>query len=177
MNKTLRHYEENTLIPASSGKLFAYIDDHKRFSSHMSQSSWMMGGGRMNVSVDEGRGQKVGSHIRLNGSAFGIKLFLDEVVTRHEPPYVKTWETVGIPKLLVVGSYRMGIEIKPQNTHSRLRVYIDYDLPINNVLIGKLFSGMYAKWCVQQMIKGASDYFATPSHYKNNKERGDTYGN
>ena len=153
MNKAPRHYEENALISTSPEELFTYIDNHERFSSHMNQSSWMMGGGRMDVSVDEERGQKVGSHIRLSGSAFRIKLYLDEVVTRHEPPYIKTWETVGTPKLLVVGSYRMGIEIKPQNARSHLRVFIDYDLPTVNVWLGQLFSGFYAKWCVHQMIK------------------------
>lgn len=176
MTKSLRHYEETSSISASPEELFAYVDDHKRFSSHMNQSSWMMGGGKMDVSVDGGNGQKVGSHIRLSGTAFGMKLFLDEVVTHHEPPYLKIWETVGIPKLLVVGSYCMGIEIKLQNNGSRLRVYIDYDLPIRNVWLGELFSGIYAKWCVRQMIKGASDYFATPSHYENITEKGDTYG-
>ncbi len=109
MNEVLRHYEDSMLTSASPGELFAYIDDHARFSSHMSQSSWMMGGGRMDVSVDEGSGQKVGSHIRLSGTAFGIKLFLDEVVTRHEPPRIKTWETVGDLRLLVIGHYGMGI--------------------------------------------------------------------
>ncbi len=155
----MRHYEDSTLISVSPKELFAYVDDHKRFSSHMSQSSPMMGGGKMDASVDEGGGQKVGSHIRMSGKAFGIKLFLDEVVTRYEPPYLKTWETVGFPKLLVIGSYGMGIEIKLQDTRSRLRVYIDYDLPTTNVWLGRLFSGLYAKWCVQQMIKGTRDHF------------------
>ena len=155
----MRHYEDSTLISVSPKELFAYVDDHKRFSSHMSQSSQMMCGGNMDASVDEGGGQKVGSHIRMSGKAFGIKLFLDEVVTRYEPPYLKTWETVGFPKLLVIGSYGMGIEIKLQDTRSRLRVYIDYDLPTTNVWLGRLFSGLYAKWCVQQMIKGTRDHF------------------
>ncbi len=156
----MQHYEESVLIPASPRDLFSYIDDHKSFSSHMGKSSWMMGGGKMEVSVDEGGGQKVGSHIRLNGTAFGIKLFLNEVVTHYEPPLLKTWETVGTPKLLVVGSYRMGTEIKPKDTRSLLRVYIDYDLPITNAWLGQLFSSFYAKWCVQQMLKGASVHFA-----------------
>lgn len=164
MKKTLRHHEEHTIISASAAELFAFIDDHKQFSSHMSKSSWMMGGGKMEVSVDVGRGRKVGSHIRMSGTAFGIKLSLDEVVTRYEPPLAKTWETVGIPRLLVIGRYGMGIEIKPQSNGSNLRVFIDYDLPTKNTWLGKLFGGMYAKWCVQQMIKGASDHF--------NKERG-----
>ena len=159
MNKTMRHYEETSFISTAPSELFSYVDDHKRFSSHMSQSSWMMGGGRMDVSVDEGRGQKVGSHIRLSGKAFGITLFLDEVVTRHDPPCLRPCDTVGTPKLLIIGQYGMGIELHPQETGSRLRVFIDYDLPTTNVWLGRLFSGVYAKWCVRQMIKGTHNYF------------------
>jgi hypothetical protein len=95
-------------IAATPEEVFAFIDDHSQFASHMSQSSWMMGGGRMLVDVDAARGQAVGSHIRLSGKVFGVRLFLDEVVTRRNPPTDKVWETVGIPRLLVIGSYRMG---------------------------------------------------------------------
>ena len=167
MNNLLRHYEDSVIISTSPEKLFAYVDDHTRFSSHMRESSWMMGGGKMEVLVDEGHGQKVGSHIHLSGKAFGIKLFLDEVVTRHDPPFIKTWETVGSPKLLVVGYYQMSIKITPKDASSLLRVSIDYDLPATNFWLGKLFGGMYAKWCVQQMINGARNYFNTKTH--NNK--------
>jgi len=163
MSTERRHYENTALIPASAQEVFAYIDDHTRFSSHMSKSSWMMGGGRMDVSVDEGRGQRVGSHIRLSGTAFGIQLYLDEVVTRHEPPRLKEWETVGDLKLVVVGHYRMGIEIEPRGPGSLMRVYIDYGLPAKNAWPGRLFGGMYAKWCVGQMIKGAEGQFKEKS--------------
>ena len=159
MDTARRHYEKTALIPASAEELFGYIDDHARFSSHMNRSSWMMGGGRMTVSVDDGKGQKIGSHIRLNGTAFGMTLFLDEVVTRHEPPRIKTWETVGDLRLLVVGHYGMGIEITPRSFGSLMRVYIDYDLPTTNAWLGRLFAGMYATWCVGQMIKGAEGQF------------------
>lgn len=159
MTTYTRHYEESKIIPANPAELFAFVDDHSRFSSHMSKSSWMMGGGKMDVSVDAGRGQKVGSHIRLSGTAFGIKLFLDEVVIRHEPPFVKTWETVGSPKLLVVGHYGMGIEIKAKDAGSLLKISIDYGLPATNTWLGQLFSGMYARWCVRQMISGAERQF------------------
>lgn len=113
----------------------------------------------MDVSVDAGQGQKVGSHIRLNGRAFGIRLFLDEVVTRREPPRIKTWETVGDLRLLVIGHYGMGIEITPQGSATSMRVFIDYSMPDKNVWLGRLFGGMYAKWCVGQMINGAREYF------------------
>ena len=56
-----------------------FIDDHSRLSSHMSQSSWMMGGGGMRIELDDQKGQAVGSHIRLVGTAFGLRLFLEKL--------------------------------------------------------------------------------------------------
>lgn len=159
MNNYERHYEETETISARPTELFSFVDDHARFSSHMSKSSWMMGGGRMNVSFDGERGQKVGSHIRMNGSAFGMRLSLEEVVTRYEPPRLKIWETIEPLNLLVIGSYRLGIGISPENNNSLFRVFIDYNLPVKNAWLGFLFGNMYAKWCVQQMIKGAENEF------------------
>ena len=155
-----RHREGAVLTAGTPDEVFAFVDDHSRFASHMSQSSWMMGGGRMLVDVDGAKGQAVGSHIRLSGKVFGVRLFLDEVVTRRSPPTEKVWETVGTPRLLVIGPYRMGIEIGPENRGSRLRVFIDYDLPTGwTSWLGLLFGGIYAGWCVTQMLAGASAHF------------------
>ena len=105
------------------------------------------------------QGRVVGSHIRLRGKVLGIHLFLDEVVTQHEPPYRKTWQTVGTAKLLVVGHYRMGLEITAETYGSRLRVFIDYELPtaLSTRWFGYLFGGVYAKWCVRQMLQSARE--------------------
>lgn len=154
-----RHYEDSKLIPVYAAEVFAYIDDHTRLSSHMNKSSWMTVGGRMHTSVDARRGQDIGSHIRMSGKAFGITLFLDEVVIHREPPHEKVWETVGELKLLVIGHYRMKVEIEPREGGSLLGVSIEYDLPTINTWLGKLFSRIYAKWCVQQMIKDTYNHF------------------
>lgn len=155
------HYEENIFIPAAPQEIFDFVNDPDRLSSHMSQSSWMMGGGRMAVSVDEGRGQKPGSHIKLEGKAFGIPLFLDEVITLYEPPHRKIWETVGEPKLVVIGHYRLGFEIKAEGTGSRLKVFIDYEPPKarGTRWLGILFGKAYAKWCVRQMLNDTHRHF------------------
>ena len=156
-----RHREGAVLIAATPDDVFAFVDDHSQFASHMSKSSWMMGGGRMLVDVDAAGAQAVGSHIRLSGKVFGVRLFLDEVVTRRNPPTDKVWETVSTPRLLVIGSYRMGVEIRPENRGSRLRVFIDYDLPTGwaTCWLGLLFGGIYASWCVEQMLAGTSKHF------------------
>ncbi len=162
MNKAIRHYEKDTFISAPPREIFNFTDDHSRLSSHMGKSSWMMGGGRMDVSVDAGRGQQAGSHIRMSGKAFGIPLFLDEIVTIHEPPHRKEWETVGEPKLIVIGHYRMGLKINTEKNGSKLKVFIDYELPtsVGVRLLGYLFSGIYAKWCVGQILKDVKTRFA-----------------
>lgn len=161
MTNANRHrYSESGTVAAAPDALFAYLDDHARLSAHMGKSSWMMGGGSMKTETDDGRGQRVGSHITMSGSAFGMRLSLDEAVTRYEPPRRKEWETVGTPRLLVIGRYRMGIEIAPHGAASTLRVYIEYDLPATHAWFGRAFGRTYAKWCVRQMLRDAQRHFA-----------------
>ncbi len=160
----MRHYAESVSLPVSPKKVFSYADNHANFSSHMSKSSWMMGGGRMNLQMDAGKGRKIGSHIKLDGKVVGMNLFVDEIVKERKPPYIKTWQTVGKIRLLVIGHYRMGFKIKPDSRGSVLKVFIDYELPksLSTRWLGFLFGGMYAKWCVQQMIKGIAEHFRQP---------------
>jgi polyketide cyclase/dehydrase/lipid transport protein len=157
-----RHHESSALVAAPVERVFAHLDDHSRLSAHMSSSSWMMGGGSMSVEVDEGGGRKVGSRIRLAGTACGVALSVEEIVTEHQPPYAKKWETIGTPRLLVIGPYRMGFELWPRGEQARLRVFIDYELPTGLVghWLGRLVGGLYASWCTQQMVKDAVRFFS-----------------
>ena len=156
-----RHCERTILVAARPDEVFEFVDDFSRLSSHMSESSWMMGGGRMTVETDAAKGRSIGSRIRMSGRVLGLPLSLDEVVTRHEPPREKRWETVGTPRLLVIGSYQMGVEITPTQRGSSVRVYLDYDLPPGSLgqWFGRLFAGAYANWCVRQMVSGMSRQF------------------
>jgi polyketide cyclase/dehydrase/lipid transport protein len=156
-----RHVDDSGFVAARPEQVFDFVDDHARFSSHMSQSSWMMGGGRMSIEVDDAKGQTVGSHVRLAGRFLGLSLSLDEVVTRRIPPFEKAWDTVGDPHLIVIGPYRMGVEIRPETQGSRLRVFIDFDFPGGLVTywLGRLFGRLYAKWCVRQMLQGVVRHF------------------
>src|SRR5215475_8910931 len=128
MSEFMHHYETSAFVEAPGEQLFAELDDHEHLSSHMSQSSWMLGGGRMRIEFDDGRGKRIGSRIRLSGKVGGLELSVEEIVTERNAPHRKSWETVGRLKLLVIGHYRMGFEIASEDKGSLLRVYIDYDL-------------------------------------------------
>ena len=154
------HFEKSSVINADNTSVFDFIDDHGKFSSHMNKSSWMMGGGKMRTEVDEGKGQEVGSHIKMGGNVLGVNLFLDEVVTVRLRPTRKVWKTVENPNLLVISNYQMGVELVTEANKTNLKVFIDYDLPKGgSKILGFIFGGAYAKWCVDQMINGVVDHF------------------
>ena len=159
----MRHLEESVHIEAPPERVFACADDHRQLASHMNRRSWMIGNQPMETLLDAERGQAVGSHIRMSGKFLGVRLELDEVVTERQAPHRKKWETVGVPRLIVIGPYQMGFTIDPEGTGSRLRVFIHYDLPARGAWLGRLFGGFYARWCVWQMLRGVSDAFVATS--------------
>ena len=156
------HEEACIQITGAADQLFALLDDPTRLTEHMSKRSWRMGWGRLETTLDDGRGRSVGSHIRVHGRVLAILLHLDEVITQRDPPRLKEWETVGEPRLLVIGSYRMRFEVAPKHGYSELRVSIDYDLPRTGAgtLLGRIFGRTYAKWCTRRMVQDAQRMFA-----------------
>lgn len=165
MNETAKtfpfHFESSAGLNMPAEVVFSHLDDHIRLASHMSQSSWMMAGGRMRLEMDAAQGHTVGSRMRLSGRVLGIPLEVEEVITEYRRPFCKRWETTGTPKLLAIGHYRMGYELTPVEGSSTLRVFIDYALPESwpERWLGKVFGNWYARWCTQQMVGDTEKYF------------------
>jgi hypothetical protein len=157
------HAESSAALTAPPALAFALLDDHLRLSAHMTKRSWMMAGSRMSVETDASGGKAVGSRIRLSGRILGIRLALEEIVTQRTPPSHKVWETVGQPRLLVIGSYRMGFRITPSGDGCRLVVHIDYARPesLPQRWLGRLLGGAYARWCVRRMTRDARVHLAS----------------
>ena len=142
--------------------LFAFLDDHRNLSAHMSKSSWMMLGSTMNLHSDAGNARALGSRFGFEGAILGIPLSVDEVVVEHRAPQRKVWDTLGEPRLWVIGAYSMGFEITPLVGASRLRVFISYALPKSGFpkFLGLFFGGVYAKWCTDRMVGDAQRHFS-----------------
>jgi hypothetical protein len=123
----------------------------------MEKPSLMTAGASMRIETDSLGGQAVGSVIRMTGRVLGVKLALEEVVTERKPPLRKVWETVGEPRLLVMGGYRMGFDIAAEGVASRLVVFIDYRLPAGGLArgLGLLLGRAYAAWCTRRMTGDA----------------------
>lgn len=151
------HHRSEVDIGTDAHSLFALLDDHRRLAGHMEKPSLMMAGATMRVETDALKGQAVGSVIRVTGRVLGVNLAVEEVVTDRVPPLRKTWETRGEPRLLVIGSYRMGFTISPEGDRSRLVVFIDYKLPPRGFAygLGLIFGRAYAAWCTRRMASDA----------------------
>jgi hypothetical protein len=156
-----RHDERTAQVRGPIEEVFAYLDDPLALSAHMNQSSMMMMGSKMSTEVDAGGGRVIGSKIRMRGSVVGISISLEEAITERRAPYIKIWETVGNPQLLVLAQYRMGFELTRRGDLSLMRVFIDYSLPTTapQSWLGALLGGAYARWCTKQMTDGAARHF------------------
>lgn len=154
------HHESAVVLEAPQDRVFAYLDDFHKLSAHMEESSGMMLGARMTIQTDDGGGRRVGSKVRMAGRVLGIPLALVEIITLREPPFRKAWQTVEA-NLAVIGRYSLGFELAPEDAKTKVRVYIDYDLPAGVMWIfGKLLGKAYARWCTTKMVDDAARQFA-----------------
>jgi GNAT superfamily N-acetyltransferase len=118
-NRYTAHEETTAQFGVCGEILFDYLDDPARIGAHMSRRNWQTAGMRMDYVLDERRGRGVGARIGLRGALLGLRLEADEVVLEHAPPYRKTWETVGVPRLIVIRAYRMGFRIEHRDPRPR----------------------------------------------------------
>ena len=171
-NKSLLtlHFKTQVEVDAPPIGVFDFLDDHRRLSAHMTKPSWMMAGASMTIAMDEKQGRALGSRITLSGTVLGLSLEVEEVVTNYDPPHSKTWETVGTPRLFVVGPYAMGFVLTSRQNGSLLCVSIDYSPPSKGAsrLLGRLLGKSYARWCANRMASDATLHF--------NKRRGQRAG-
>lgn len=156
------HYESAVTLNASPETAFAYLDDFRKLSAHMEESSAMMMGSKMKISTDGRDGRAVGSKVRMDGKMLGMALSLAEVVTDRHPPFKKVWQTVDA-NLMVIGQYQLGFALSPSGDRSLLRVFIDYKLPQQGFArwLGKLLGKTYARWCVERMANDAAAHFGS----------------
>lgn len=102
------HFESSGRVDAVPPLLFEHLDDPRRLAAHMETGSAAMAGASMSIDTDEQQGRAVGSLIRMHGRMLGMPLFLEERVTQRQPPQLKSWETCGEPRLLVIAATAWG---------------------------------------------------------------------
>ena len=138
--------------------VFAELDDIAALARHMSERSTAMLGSRLALStVRSGNG--VGDRYRWDGRVLGLVIEALEEVTVYEPPRRKRWCTIGTPRLIVIGSCCMQLELSEVDSGTAILVRIEYTLPAAGWqrVAGALLGHAYARWCVDRMVADAAD--------------------
>lgn len=152
--KTLRRTET---YQASQQDVFKTIDDLGISGMHMTQSSRMMMGSKLNLKFLTKNHTGLGSKYRWTGKMMGIKMDFTVQVTKWVKDVEKTWETIGATKLIIYSWFRMHLLIAPAVDGAITELSISYKKPrrLLNKLLSFLFADLYCKWCLRKMLSDA----------------------
>ena len=99
------HHESAGPGNPSVEQVFVFLDGPEALAAHLGESSMTMPDSHRSKDVDADGDRVIGSKVRMHARKPGIRLALEEVITRRRVPAVKVWETVGTPKLLVISHW------------------------------------------------------------------------
>jgi hypothetical protein len=150
------HYEREARAARPIAAVFADLDDIAALARHMSERSAAMLGSRLTVSTLRSGGG-VGDRYRWDGRVLGLSIEAIEEVTVYEPPHLKRWCTIGVPRLIVIGGYCMQLRLGESHGGTDVCIRIEYDLPATgwHRFAGALLGHTYARWCVDRMVADA----------------------
>lgn len=148
-----------TVISAPADQVFAYVDDMRNLSRHMSENPSMpMMGSKLKLEFVTPEPTGVGATYRYTGKMLGLVLDFSETVTTYIAGREKIWNTIGNPQLLILRGYEMRVLVEPVTpATSKLTISIDYELPKPGVwrIAGWLLADAYSRWCLSSMVDGS----------------------
>ncbi|HRO86210.1 MAG TPA: hypothetical protein PK110_15405 [Niabella sp.] len=139
------------------GQVFKCIDDLGVTGMHMTQSSMMMMGSKLNLEFLTENHTGLGSKYRWAGKMIGMPMDFTVEVTKWISGQEKIWETIGDTKLIIYSWYRMHLIVTPMLNGSKAELSISYEKPKGffNKILSFLFADWYCKWCLKHMLGDA----------------------
>ena len=150
----MKTYSKEIIIQSRPEKVFNQMDDFSKTGMHMSESSMMMMGSKLNLQQLSSHATGIGAKYRWYGKMMGMTIDFEEAVTKWEPPTLKEWETIGEAKIIIMSWYRMWFEIAPSANNTMATLSISYLPPKQWYLkiLSFLFARMYCNWCLNNML-------------------------
>ena len=149
--------ERTEIFNETSEQVFKCIDDLGVTGMHMTRSSMMMMGSKLNLKFLTENHTGLGSSYRWTGKMMGLKMDFTVEVTKWIPPKEKVWETIGKTKLIIYSWYRMQLIILPTFNGCKAELSISYEKPKGflSKIFSFLFADWYCNWCLKHMLKDA----------------------
>lgn len=146
--------KKTKIFKASPEQVFNQIDDLGVTGMHMTKSSWMMMGSKLNLMYLTDNKKGMGTKYRWTGKMMGLKMDFTVEVTKWIEGKEKTWETIGESKLIIYSWYRMHLAVKETAEGTLAEISIEYERPkgIFFKILSFLLADWYCKWCLKNML-------------------------
>lgn len=144
-------------VQAPPEKVFETLDDLGVTGMHMTQSSAMMMGSKLQLEYLTSHHIGLGSKYRWTGKMMGMKMDFTVEVTKWIKDMEKIWETIGEAKMIIYSWYRMNLTVTPVENVTEAELSITYEKPKGwfAKIISFLFADWYCNWCLKNMLNDA----------------------
>lgn len=136
-------------------EVFSCIDNLGVTGMHMTQSSVMMMGSKLNLQFLTENHTGLRTKYRWTGKMMGIKMDFTVEVTKWVPGEEKIWETIGDPKLIIYSWYQMHLLLTkiPNGTSAKLSISYKKPEGVFHKILSFLFADWYCRWCLKHMLE------------------------
>ena len=133
------------------------MDDLGVTGAHMTQSSTIMMGSKLNLEFLTQNRTGLGSTYRWWGKMMGLSMDFTVKVTKWVEGKEKIWETIGPTTLIIYSWYRMELVLREIALGTEAVLSISYKKPegILQKVLCFLFANWYCRWCLNQMLGDA----------------------
>lgn len=134
--------------------VFNQIDDLGVTGMHMTKSSAMMMGSKLKLTYLSDITKGLGSKYKWTGKMMGLEMDFTVEVTKWIAGKEKTWETIGVAKLIIYSWYQMHLEIFQKNDETIAELSITYERPKGffNRILSFFLADWYCRWCLKNML-------------------------
>lgn len=152
--KTLSKTE---LFNASPDQVFDVLDDLGVTGAHMTLSSMMMMGSKLNLEFLTSFRRGLGTKYHWFGKMMGLTMDFTVLVTKWVDGIEKVWGTVGKSKLIIYSGFEMSLQVLPDGNSTKAVLSISYTKPEPLVqrILCFLFADWYCNWCLRKMMNDA----------------------
>ncbi|HET9745793.1 MAG TPA: SRPBCC family protein [Chitinophagaceae bacterium] len=154
----MKTIERSKIYQASPEEVFDCLDDLSVTGMHMTKSSMPMMGGKMNVELLSPHQKGLNTKYRWTGKVLWMVLDFTVHVTEWIRGREKSWETVGVARMIIMSWFKMNLKVEGNNQQSTAHLSINYEKPRGffNRMLSFLLAGWYSRWCLNNMLNDAA---------------------
>lgn len=160
---------KNIIIHVYPEKAFAYMDNIGNTGMHMTKSSMPMMGSKLELKQLSENATGLNSKFRWFGKMMGFTMDFTVVVTKWIKDKEKVWETIGEPKMIILGWYKMHLVLSPEGKNTKAELSLAYTKPTGLFFkfIAFFLAPFYANWCLNNMLQDSKKFLEATSKKQN----------